>query len=181
MSQDSKLSPAASRIQRVFRLFVSKFRNYGVHMFVDAKGLKAPHGRLVFEGASLPPRPFLCVSDTTSTAVLTQFIYKFWQLPLPEVLITITGGAQDFVLSSRLQREFTKGLVSAAASTNAWVVTGGTDTGVMKLVAQAFNDGGTEVEHVPLIAVTPYGCVNGRGVLENNPGQVRAPARPRAV
>ena len=55
--------------------------------------------------------------------------------------------------------------MSAAASTNAWVVTGGPDTGVMTLVAQAFNEGGAEVNHVsdhgrtPLMAAAYVGNV----------------------
>ena len=51
-----------------------------------------------------------------------------------------TGGAQDFELTPGLKRVFDRGLVNAASSTNAWVVTGGTDTGCMKLVASAFRE-----------------------------------------
>lgn len=61
------------------------------------------------------------------------------KLARPEVLISVTGGAQDFELSPKLQVAFDRGLVAAATTTNAWVVTGGTDTGCMKLVAAAFH------------------------------------------
>ena len=50
--------------------------------------------------------------------------------PKPEVLITVTGGAQDFKLSSQLQVAFDRGLVSAAQSARAWIFTAGSDTGV---------------------------------------------------
>ena len=66
-------------------------------------------------------------------------------------------------LDRKLQSVFDRGLVSAAASTNAWVITGGTDTGVMKLVGNAFNSAG---ESLPLIGVASYGCVKGREAFD---------------
>ena len=95
---------------------------------------------------------------------------KHWKITRPEVLISVTGGAQDFVLSPRLKRVFDRGLTSAASSTNAWVVTGGTDTGVMKLVASAFVEYGVTT---PLIAVTSYGCVKGREAFDRTLNQSR--------
>ena len=47
-----------------------------------------------------------------------------------EILITVTGGAQDFNLPSQLQVAFDRGLVSAAQSAKAWIFTAGSDTGV---------------------------------------------------
>ena len=44
---------------------------------------------------------------------------------------------QDFVLPPRLNKAFRHGLAKAAQATNAWVFTGGTDSGVMQLVGQA--------------------------------------------
>lgn len=89
------------RIQRAFRLRETLFRHFGAEMFVDSAGNKSAHGKLLFEGAASVPRPFIIVSDTSSPSMIAQFISKFWNLPQPEVLITITGGAQDFSLSTQ--------------------------------------------------------------------------------
>ena len=51
-------------------------------------------------------------------------------MPKPEILITVTGGAQAFNLPSPLQVAFDRGLVSAAQSAKAWIFTAGSDTGV---------------------------------------------------
>ena len=44
------------------------------------------------------------------------------------------GGAQDFRLAPRLSRIFDRGIVSAATSAKACIFTGGTHSGVMKMV-----------------------------------------------
>ena len=136
---DVELSNAAKSIQHIFKRHRIVFGRLGATIFARKGGAEADYGELYFPSSGRKS-PFITVSDTTSTNLLSSFMEKNWKIPRPEVLISVTGGAQDFVLSSRLQRVFDRGLVSAAASTNAWVVTGGTDTGCMKLVAQAFNE-----------------------------------------
>ena len=51
---------------------------------------------------------------------------------LPRLLISVAGGAQNFELSKELESVLKRGLRKAAEATNAWVVTGGTDCGIMK-------------------------------------------------
>ena len=85
------------------------------------------------------------------------------RLSTPEVIITVTGGAQELVLSPRLYHLFSEGLTSAALSAKAWIVTGGTDSGVMKLVGQAIAARGAT--GIPVIGVAPWGAVNGRELL----------------
>lgn len=46
----------------------------------------------------------------------------------PNLLISVTGGAKDFDVPYDLRKNFSKGLCVAAKSSNAWIVTGGTDT-----------------------------------------------------
>ena len=46
------------------------------------------------------------------------------------MLISIEGGAQDFKLQPRLLKAFRHGLAKVAQATNAWVFTGGGDSGV---------------------------------------------------
>ena len=86
-------------------------------------------------------------------------------LPAPLLRVQVTGGAQALTLPEQLQEEFNKGLVTAATSANVWVVTGGTDTGVMHLVGKAMYDAGLDGK-VPLLGVTAHGAVNGRECFE---------------
>ena len=65
-----------------------------------------------------------------STNVKGQDIHnvaRIWGLGEPNVIISVTGGAAgNLGLTSKLDREFKKGLKGAVKTTGAWVITGGT-------------------------------------------------------
>ncbi|XP_072021697.1 transient receptor potential cation channel subfamily M member-like 2 [Amphiura filiformis] len=58
----------------------------------------------------------------------------------PNLLISVTGGAWDFPFNTNIKEVFRKGIVEAAESAKAWVITGGTNVGVMKYVGTAVGD-----------------------------------------
>lgn len=66
--------------------------------------------------------------DTRPEQVL-HLLQKHWGLDLPKLLITVHGGILNFDLQPKLKRVFRKGLLKAAKTTGAWIVTGGTNTG----------------------------------------------------
>ena len=69
--------------------------------------------------------------DKTSPSDLIQYIYsnKGWNLPMPKLILSITGGAQNFSIPHKIKKAFKEGLVKAAATTGSWIITGGTNTG----------------------------------------------------
>ena len=79
------------------------------------------------------------------------------------VIISITGGAGDFTLSPMLQTAFFHGLAKAAHATNAWVITGGTDVGVMAMTGLALAEFGAKVN---CIGIATWGVINNRHLLE---------------
>eukprot|EP00899_Mesostigma_viride_P012056 jgi/Mesvir1/20851/Mv07941-RA.1 len=79
-----------------------------------------------------------------------------WNLKEPSLLISVTGGAQDFALKARLKDMFTKGLTMAAKNTAAWIVTGGADAGVMSYVGEAFRHIQSSGNSVPIIGIAPF-------------------------
>ena len=50
-----------------------------------------------------------------------------WNLEIPNLVISVTGGAKSFVLKPRLKEVFRRGLMKAANSTGAWIITGEKD------------------------------------------------------
>ena len=54
---------------------------------------------------------------------------KVWGLSMPQVLITVAGGAQGYKLDAEVARQFKKGLVNVANNNDIWITTGGTDYG----------------------------------------------------
>lgn len=67
--------------------------------------------------------------DSKADQVL-QLLQNHWGLDLPKLLITVHGGILNFDLQPKLKRVFRKGLLKAAKTTGAWIVTGGTNTGM---------------------------------------------------
>lgn len=54
---------------------------------------------------------------------------KEWQMELPKLVISVHGGIQNFKLPSKVKQVFSKGLVKAAESTGAWIITEGINSG----------------------------------------------------
>jgi len=76
----------------------------------------------------------------------------------PGVLISVTGGAQDFYMhSSKLEQVFNRGLLKAAQNISAWIVDGGLDAGVMQYVGKAIKE--VSVEDVPCIGIASHKMV----------------------
>lgn len=53
-----------------------------------------------------------------------KLILKVWKLEVPNLVISVTGGAKSFHLKPRLKEVFQRGLIKAAKSTGAWIITG---------------------------------------------------------
>eukprot|EP00051_Salpingoeca_urceolata_P029602 m.7037 g.7037 ORF g.7037 m.7037 type:complete len:1470 (+) comp2797_c0_seq1:203-4612(+) len=79
----------------------------------------------------------------------------------PSLIISITGGARHFSLPQRLLTSIRKGLIMAADSTDAWIITGGTQSGVMKLIGDIMSDTAFE-RPVPVIGIATWGVLGNR-------------------
>lgn len=85
----------------------------------------------------------------------------------PSVLISVTGGAQSFNLTPRLEKAYKRGLAKAAQATNAWVFTGGTDSGVMALTGQALAEVSSDVA---CVGISTWGVIHSRDKLHGRRG-----------
>ena len=106
--------------------------------------------------------PYLALSDTTDAMMLARVVQMCWKLPRPEVLITVNGSAQDFKLDPRLAAIFERGLADAVTSSNATIISGGMDSGIMKMAASIMIKYAVKL---PVLGIGPYKCVNGRDHL----------------
>lgn len=76
----------------------------------------------------------------------------------PGVLISVTGGAQDFYMhSSKIEQVFNRGMLKAAQNIGAWIVDGGLDAGVMQYVGKAIKE--MAVDDVPCIGIASHKMV----------------------
>jgi len=90
------------------------------------------------------------------------FLEEQWQLERPKALFSVTGGAPDFKMLSKLEQVFSRGLVQAAHTATAWIVTGGTSTGVNQFVGDAVRRLDSDVT---CIGVATYLKINHHEIL----------------
>ena len=166
--EPEEVRKAATKIQRWYRGVCAMYAAFGPMMFSRKDGRMSDFGTVSFLSGTSAAK-WIRISDTTSVGALAHFMEKFWRLPRPDVLISVTGSAASLQLTSTLQRVFDRGLATAAAMTNAWIFTGGTDSGVMKLVGDAIHKYGLDV---PLVGIMPWGAVQNRRTLHGAKGDV---------
>eukprot|EP00057_Strongylocentrotus_purpuratus_P015555 XP_011670029.1 PREDICTED: transient receptor potential cation channel subfamily M member 2-like [Strongylocentrotus purpuratus] len=99
--------------------------------------------------------------------MLLSLFRDVWNLTNPKLLISVTGGAQNFPLNRRLKDVFRKGLIKAATSTGAWIITGGIHAGVMKYVGDAVrhHNLATGRSDIVAIGIASWGVIKNREKL----------------
>ncbi|KAK1887609.1 Transient receptor potential cation channel subfamily M member 1 [Dissostichus eleginoides] len=120
-------------------------------------------GTVEFQGGGFTNKAmYIRVSYDTKPDNILHLMVKDWQLELPTLLISVHGGLQNFDLSPKLKQVFGKGLIKAAVTTGAWIITGGVNTGVMRHVGDALKDHSSKSRgKVCAIGIAPW------GILEN--------------
>lgn len=112
------------------------------------------------------PLQYVRVSQDTPSSVIYQLMTQHWGLDVPNLLISVTGGAKNFNMKLRLKSIFRRGLVKVAQTTGAWIITGGSHTGVMKQVGEAVRDfslsSSCKEGEVITIGVATWGTIHNR-------------------
>jgi hypothetical protein len=102
----------------------------------------------------------------TSPYLLRFLVEHIWNVKRPRLVLTIVGGADEFQMALGLKDKILGGIMDVAKTMQAWIITGGSDSGIMKYVGEARNKEGTQV---PLIGIMPWGVVRGRQGLLATP------------
>lgn len=83
----------------------------------------------------LPSSPLLScpqyvrLSHDSRPESILRLMLSEWAMELPKILISVHGGIQNFDLHPRIKQVVGKGLIKAAVTTGAWILTGGVNTG----------------------------------------------------
>eukprot|EP00965_Chrysotila_dentata_P122528 4049801-Pleurochrysis_carterae.AAC.3 len=160
VSREAKSAPMTFRINKPGE--DAGLADYGELNFIG----RAAHNPAPFLRFAATREPFL--SEEAYCSQVLDLLERHWKMQSASVLISITGSAQDFDLSPRLHQTFSHGLAKAAHATNAWIVTGGTDTGVMRLVGRAL---ASFDERVTVVGITAWGSLLEREHMEGCRGQ----------
>uniref|UniRef100_A0A1I8IUM9 LSDAT_euk domain-containing protein n=1 Tax=Macrostomum lignano TaxID=282301 RepID=A0A1I8IUM9_9PLAT len=113
-------------------------------------------GEMLLPGGKISK--YVRMDAATDPETVKSLLMEIWGLQPPNMIISVTGGAKKLKLNKRLKKAF-KGLMDAAKTTGAWIITGGTSEGVMKLAGKAVKDYGSGVGRpVSEHAAAEYAC-----------------------
>ncbi|CAF3943375.1 unnamed protein product [Rotaria sordida] len=116
---------------------------------------------------------YIRLSLKTNAHTVVNFMQQGWGLPKPDLIISVTGGAKSFDMSARLRKIFQSGLISAAITTNAWLITAGTNAGVVKEVGEALNNyrykNRKHILDIPCIGIGSWGYTAGNDQFDGQP------------
>ncbi|XP_062832545.1 transient receptor potential cation channel subfamily M member 2 isoform X1 [Anolis carolinensis] len=134
-------------------------------------------GDISFTGLGQKIGKYVRVSNSTPPRIIYQLMTQHWGLEIPNLLISVTGGAKNFTMKLRLKNIFRRGLVKVAQTTGAWIITGGSHAGVMKQVGEAVRDFSMSSSfkgEIVTIGIATWGTVYNRSSLMSPMGSFPA-------
>ncbi|XP_055738218.1 transient receptor potential cation channel subfamily M member 4a isoform X2 [Salvelinus fontinalis] len=136
-------------------------------------------GELEFAEAGRRHSHFLRLSCDTTPQMVYTLMTAHWGVPSPNLVVSVVGGEGCEKVKTWVREVLRQGLVRAAQSTGAWIVTGGLREGVSHCVGEAVRDhavAASSLSQKKVIAVgmAPWGLVHNRQQLINAQGSFPA-------
>uniref|UniRef100_A0A8C4TLA7 non-specific serine/threonine protein kinase n=1 Tax=Erpetoichthys calabaricus TaxID=27687 RepID=A0A8C4TLA7_ERPCA len=125
------------------------------------------YGIINFQGGSHSYRAkYVRLSYDSKPEAVLRLMLKEWQMELPKIVISVHGGMQNFDLHPRIKQVIGKGLIKAAVTTGAWILTGGVNTGVAKHVGDALKEHSSRSSRkICTVGIAPWGVIENRNDL----------------
>ncbi|XP_036847247.2 transient receptor potential cation channel subfamily M member 6 isoform X3 [Manis javanica] len=103
---------------------------------------------------------YIRISYDTKLDHLLHLMLNEWKMELPKLVISVHGGIQNFKMPSKLKEIFSQGLVKAAETTGAWIITEGINTGVSKHVGDALKAHSSQsLRKIWTVGIPPWGVI----------------------
>ncbi|XP_056135271.1 transient receptor potential cation channel subfamily M member 5 [Lampris incognitus] len=126
-------------------------------------------GDIDFIGSSRTRGKFMTVNSDTDPALIYQMLTEQWGLAAPHLVVALVGGDELAQMKPWLRDTVRKGLVKAAQSTGAWILTNGLRFGITKHLGQAVRDHSlastSSKIRVVAIGITPWNMIHNREAL----------------
>ncbi|UJR35885.1 hypothetical protein I4U23_028628 [Adineta vaga] len=125
------------------------------------------YGIIEFENMLHPAKAhYLRLTYDTNPSQIVHLFTKQWRLQLPNLVVSIHGGIQNFELQPRLRQVLKRGLLKAAKTAGAWIFTSGINTGVVKHVGDALFMRSKIRSNIVVVGIAPWGVIQGRELLK---------------
>ncbi|XP_064844848.1 transient receptor potential cation channel subfamily M member 4-like isoform X1 [Oncorhynchus masou masou] len=136
-------------------------------------------GELEFAEAGRRHSHFLRLSCDTTPQMVYTLMTAHWGVPSPNLVVSVVGGEGCEKVKTWVREVLRQGLVRAAQSTGAWIVTGGLREGVSHCIGEAVRDHAAAAsslsqKKVIAVGVAPWGLVHNRQQLINAQGSFPA-------
>ncbi|KGL77531.1 Transient receptor potential cation channel subfamily M member 6, partial [Tinamus guttatus] len=106
---------------------------------------------------------YIRLSYDSNLDQLLHLMVKEWQMELPKLVISVHGGIQNFKLTSKVKQVFSKGLVKAAETTGAWIITEGINSGVSRHVGDALKGHASPyLRKICAVGIPSWGIIENR-------------------
>ncbi|CAF3344944.1 unnamed protein product [Rotaria sp. Silwood1] len=118
--------------------------------------INAEHGQLP-NGAQ-----FVRLALDTPKEKAEKILLHAWKLPEPSFIVSVVGGAKHFKMSDQLETNFINGLIDLVNKSDAWLVTNGYATGIVRLVGEAihqFELSRFNENPITAIGICKWGCI----------------------
>ncbi len=79
------------------------------------------------------------MSFDTKPQNIIKLIKNYWQLELPKLIISVHGGIANYGLQTKLKQAIQRGLIKVANTSQIWIITAGTDTGIFSKLFSLVN------------------------------------------
>ncbi|XP_015135836.2 transient receptor potential cation channel subfamily M member 6 isoform X3 [Gallus gallus] len=106
---------------------------------------------------------YIRLSYDSSLDQLLHLMVNEWQMELPKLVISVHGGTENFKLPSKVKQVFSKGLMKAAETTGAWIITEGINSGVSRHVGDALKGRASPyLRKICAVGIPPWGIIENR-------------------
>ncbi|XP_068611806.1 transient receptor potential cation channel subfamily M member 5 [Brachionichthys hirsutus] len=126
-------------------------------------------GDLDFLGPTKTRGKFMRVLSNTDPVLIYRMLTEEWGLAPPHLVVALVGGDEVAQMKPWLRDTLRKGLVKAAQSTGAWILTSGLRFGITKHLGQAVRDHAlastSSKVRVVAIGIAPWNMIHNREAL----------------
>ncbi|XP_023659018.1 transient receptor potential cation channel subfamily M member 6 isoform X1 [Paramormyrops kingsleyae] len=139
---------------------------WSVELYTQASPTDA-FGTIEFQDCTHSGRAkYVRLSCDAKPEQLLQLMLIEWQMEMPKLVISVHGGMENFDLPMKVKHTFGKGLIKAAESTGAWILTDGMNRGVSRHLGDAAKLYGTrDFRRRHIIGIVPWGIIENHSEL----------------
>ncbi|CAF3349545.1 unnamed protein product [Rotaria sp. Silwood1] len=166
-------------VQKILSVYVPNLSRDSYNKLLASINIKS-YGTITFSDNKSHQADFIRIPHNAPVMQVHEFLNRHWSEGHPSLVISITGGAKEYNMKPRLLRAFRRGLLKVARTTGAWIITGGMNTGIMKLVGEIVQINPDRSRPIPLIGIATWGCVSGRDDLDPIRGSSVSYTKPRS-